>query len=108
MTKRITAIVLGGIVLSVVLASSGRMYAVATDGTLIRWLGGVSAGTAETVQIGYGNRGHRHTTVQADCPAGRYAGGIVVTYGGTCLTQCDQDGGIIRNIELVCKPLISE
>lgn len=107
MRNRIIAIVLGGVLLSAILASSGRMYAAATDGTLIRWLGGVPAGTVEPVRRGYGNTNHRHTTVQADCPAGLYAGGIVVSYGGTCSNECDPDGGIIRNIELVCKPLVA-
>ena len=48
---------------------------------------------------------HAHTVTTARCPAGTYAAGIDVVYGGTCEHQCRVDGGIIQDIRLRCEPL---
>jgi hypothetical protein len=53
--------------------------------------------------VGYGSGAYAHTARSADCPEGFYATGIRVTYRGTCLDNCNEDGGIIGNIELVCR-----
>ena len=55
--------------------------------------------------IGYGSGAHAWTTKTATCPEGTFVAGIRVQYRGTCLEQCNYDGGIIGNIELVCQPL---
>ena len=91
------------------MTAAGTIWTTTTNGGLVRALGGVARadiGQGDDVLSGYGNAAHSHTTTRADCPAGMYARGVVVTYGGTCRAQCDQDGGIIRNIELVCTPLV--
>ena len=101
----IMAVVVSGVILSA-LAFAWR------DGALIRALGGVPAsenvlrGSDRSPQlVGYDRGAHVNTTMQADCPEGMYAGGIVVDYGGTCHHQCDPDGGVVQRIRLNCKPL---
>ena len=61
--------------------------------------------TNETVVKGYGDGAHIFTTKSVMCPDGTYVGGINVRYRGTCNLQCNPDGGIIGDIEIVCKPL---
>lgn len=52
---------------------------------------------------GYGAGNHRHVVKSASCPENHYVVGITVKYGGTCLSKCNADGGIIQEIQLVCK-----
>ena len=59
----------------------------------------------ESEEVGYGNRAYVNTNRVAACPHGSYVSGIRVEYGGTCLNQCNADGGIIRNIVLTCTEL---
>ena len=104
--KKIAVLVVAGVILALLAAAGSAIRAAATDGTLIRVLGGVpSSPNRDEVRRSYGDGAHSGTTLRVDCPTGTYVGGIAVAYGGTCLNQCDGDGGIIRNIELVCKPL---
>lgn len=101
--------VVTAILTAVFMTAIGAIWTTTTNGGLVKALGGVTRaeiGQGDDELSGYGNAAHSHTTTRADCPAGMYARGVVVTYGGTCLTQCDQDGGIIRNIELVCRPIV--
>lgn len=58
-----------------------------------------------TAQVGYGNRNWVNTNRVATCRGGTYVSGIRVEYGGTCLNQCDADGGTIRNVVLTCSEL---
>jgi len=53
----------------------------------------------------YGEDKHSHTYKTTSCPNGYYVVGINVKYGGTCKHQCSGDGGIIQNIELICRPI---
>ena len=55
--------------------------------------------------VGYGNAAHAWTTKAVNCPEGTFVAGLRVQYRGTCFEQCNSDGGIIGNIELVCQPL---
>lgn len=52
--------------------------------------------------VGYGFAAWKHTDRHVSCPSGSYVTGIRVRYSGTCLNQCDADGGIIREIVLQC------
>jgi hypothetical protein len=56
-------------------------------------------------RIGYGNGVHVWGDKSATCPNGTYVVGINVSYRGTCLNQCDADGGIIGDIQLICRSL---
>ena len=60
------------------------------------------------VRRSYGRGRHKHTRKSTACPNGYYVVGINVDYGGTCHFKCDGDGGIIQNIELVCRPIIDK
>ena len=117
MFKTIVVGVIATVVAAVVIASGRAMWVATQDGTIITMLGGVPLSVfedravvredgwpTETRLIGYGNGTYINTATEARCPDGTYAGGIIVSYGGTCRRECDADGGIIRNIELVCKP----
>ena len=59
----------------------------------------------QTSAAGYGDGAHVWKMRTASCPDGQYVTGINVSYRGTCQHQCDSDGGIIGNIELVCRSL---
>ena len=59
----------------------------------------------DPVRVGYGDGAHILTERDATCPLGTFVAGIVVHYGGTCNEQCNADGGIIRKVELMCRPL---
>ncbi|WP_143742212.1 hypothetical protein [Roseateles chitinivorans] len=61
--------------------------------------------TPATASYGYGNGAWQGTTKRADCPARHVAVGVEVTYGGTCSNQCNADGGTVREVKLVCRPL---
>ena len=54
---------------------------------------------------GYGTGPWVNVTKVASCQAGHIATGIEVTYGGTCNSQCNADGGTVREIKVVCRPL---
>ena len=56
-------------------------------------------------QIGYGASNHSSVSKTATCPEGYYVVGIEVKYGGTCRTQCRDDGGIVQEIVLSCGAL---
>lgn len=56
----------------------------------------------------YPNKTHINTTQSANCPDGSVATGVTVVYGGTCHNQCDGDGGVIRQLELVCRKLVTD
>ncbi|MDE0255312.1 MAG: hypothetical protein OYG32_10995 [Rhodospirillaceae bacterium] len=53
-------------------------------------------------QRGYGFKPWKHTDRSVSCSNGSYVTGIKVRYSGTCLNQCDADGGIVREILLTC------
>lgn len=53
-------------------------------------------------EAGYGFAAWKHTDRFVSCPSGSYVSGIRVRYSGTCLNQCEADGGIIREIVLQC------
>ena len=61
------------------------------------------SGKAETK--GYGNGAHVWTVKKTQCPNGKFVTGINVHYRGSCQEQCNPDGGIVGEIELVCNPL---
>lgn len=106
MRHPIVAAVAAGLILAVLAWATPTIARTLTDGTLVGWLGGVPASSDRApVNRGYGDGAHRHGVTTADCPDRMYVGGIRVHYGGTCRNECDADGGSIRNIELVCKPL---
>jgi hypothetical protein len=54
---------------------------------------------------GYGTGPWVNVVKLANCQTGHIATGIEVTYGGTCNSQCNSDGGTIREIKVVCRPL---
>jgi hypothetical protein len=60
---------------------------------------------AKTSTVGYKDGVYIWTNRAASCPNGQYVAGIKVRYRGSCFNQCDKDGGIIGNIELVCRSL---
>ena len=53
-------------------------------------------------EYGYGFEPWKHTDKLVRCPEGSYVTGIKVRYSGTCRTECDADGGIVREILLTC------
>ena len=57
--------------------------------------------------VGYegGVGAYQHTMKAVDCPHGSYVTGIEVEYGGTCLTKCDADGGIVQELRLICRKI---
>ncbi len=55
--------------------------------------------------VSYGDAAYIWTNRETTCPNGQYVTGIKVRYRGSCNHQCDADGGIIGNIELVCRSL---
>jgi len=59
----------------------------------------------KTATVGYENNAYSWTNREAMCPPGHYVAGIKVEYRGTCHGKCDKDGGIIGNINLVCKTI---
>lgn len=59
----------------------------------------------KTVVQGYGSGSHIWKPKSANCPDGMFVAGINVIYRGSCRSQCDADGGIIGDIELICKTL---
>ena len=61
--------------------------------------------SGDAVTRGYGNNAHVWTAKNTTCPNGTFVAGINVHYRGTCLTQCDADGGIIGEIQLICQAL---
>ena len=61
--------------------------------------------SGDAVTRGYGNNAHVWTEKNTTCPDGTFVAGINVHYRGTCLTQCDADGGIIGEIQLICQAL---
>jgi hypothetical protein len=63
-----------------------------------------TGGTGEVV-ASYSDGVHISVPQSVHCPNGHYVAGIDVHYGGSCRNQCDKDGGIIRWIELKCRPL---
>ena len=54
---------------------------------------------------GYGFSPWNHTDKSVQCPEGSYVTAIKVRYSGTCRTQCDADGGIVREILLTCRSI---
>lgn len=58
-----------------------------------------------TAAQGYGNSSWANVRKTASCPDGLIATGIEVTYGGTCRGQCNADGGIVREVKMLCRPL---
>jgi len=48
---------------------------------------------------------HNGNAVSAECPDRHFASGINIQYGGTCRGTCDADGGVVRFVTLVCRPL---
>lgn len=70
---------------------------------LSRRLDQVEGGEHKVVaKRGYGSGSHIWTNRTAACPEGSHVSGIEVVYRGTCLNQCDADGGIIGDIILIC------
>ena len=57
--------------------------------------------------VGYdgGADAYWHTLKTVNCPHGSYVTGVEVVYGGTCLYQCDADGGIVQELRLVCRKI---
>lgn len=53
-------------------------------------------------EYGYGFQAWKHQNKSVQCPNGSYVTGIKVRYSGTCLEQCDADGGIVREIVVTC------
>ena len=87
-TRRAAAVVVAGLLVAGAVAVFAELY------------------PRETVTtVGYEDGVHVNVSKTATCPAGTYASGIVVHYGGTCRNQCDRDGGIIRRVELTCRVL---
>lgn len=56
----------------------------------------------------YPNGTHINTSQSANCPEGSVVTGVTVVYGGTCHSQCDGDGGVVRQLELVCRRLVTD
>lgn len=54
---------------------------------------------------GYGTGPWVNVVKLASCQPGHIATGIEVTYGGTCNSQCNADGGTVREIKVLCRPL---
>jgi hypothetical protein len=69
-----------------------------------------SAAKLNTLQTNYnmpvnGTPAHNRGANTASCPPGQYVSGIVINWGGTCQHMCDADGGVVRDVTPVCKPL---
>jgi hypothetical protein len=54
-------------------------------------------------KVGYGSGVHEWKQKAAQCGPNSIVIGIEVEYGGTCRSQCDADGAVIREIRLLCK-----
>jgi len=65
----------------------------------------LSAVPATVLSQGYGNGAWQNIVKRAECPAKHVAVGVEITYGGTCSNQCNADGGTVREVKLVCRPL---
>jgi len=57
----------------------------------------------EPTKVGYGSGVHEWRQKAAQCGPGAVVVGIEVEYGGTCNSQCNGDGAVIREIRLLCK-----
>ncbi len=66
---------------------------------------GVGYGQTSAPYYGYGAGAHIWTTKESSCPSGQYVNAIRVVYRGSCLHQCDLDGGIVGDIQLRCLPV---
>ena len=60
---------------------------------------------ATTSSQTYGRGAWSNTTKTATCPAGQFAVGVEVVYGGTCNSQCNADGGTIQEVKVTCRGL---
>ena len=64
--------------------------------------------SGKTEAAGYGSGAWINTVKSARCPAGYFATGVEVVYGGTCNSQCNADGGTVREVRVTCQSLAAK
>ena len=76
-----------------------------------KFVASVTAGIGtggSTAAAGYGAGAWSNVVKTARCPAGYFATGVEVTYGGTCNSQCNADGGTVREVRVSCQSLAAK
>jgi len=75
----------------------------AKDSTFVSSVIAKIGSAGATTTVGYGPGVHVNKPLASKCPPGYYVTGVEVAYGGTCDRKCDLDGGVVKEVRLVCQ-----